>query len=494
MKIINIISSFQCITGALGANRYLIDRTSCIFNIEGNLYDTVKSYMDTVQNWADEICNILLPFINDPNQRPNDRIMTLATRVFGDTDHDTMLDVYNRLNPIRLYVHIDTDNRAPWWKNTGRDNQDLCGPHRRAKEPVDPDVTWWDTTRDCPIGNKDALLDLNDQQDTTVAITCGAVSDGNQQKFPQHWSEYIAMSPTALKKTIDKDDTFSDNRIQKAQSPSLLSRIKRKASNARVKQVDLLDTIEVSLIHEALPPDRSRSSDGLRATSDATRPEPSCPKPTKSSQESESRKQRPKNTKRWSPKSRWWPGSRADWIEERERLVGENELLAKENKLLQKANQDLQGQLKTEDLQTSPKHPVKGSDNNQGGSSEAEHPFIAMARNLSPDEVTDLYRAESRKLSDTLHEKREKLVNEWDASYDAHKKRLAHFDATYPGCNGEQYRKYTRERDELCRRGDEEYSSFQWTEKELLRKSSREYDKLYAAYGKARDMACKRRK
>ncbi|KAK8134496.1 hypothetical protein PG984_006508 [Apiospora sp. TS-2023a] len=117
-------------------------------------------------------------------------------------------------------------------------------------KPVDPDVTLWDTTRDCPIGNKDALLDLKDPQDTTVAITCGAVSDGNQQKFPQHWSEYIAMSPTALRKTIDKDDTFSDNRIQKAQAPSLLSRIKRKASNARVKQVDLLDTIEVTLIHE----------------------------------------------------------------------------------------------------------------------------------------------------------------------------------------------------------------------------------------------------
>ncbi|KAK8134495.1 hypothetical protein PG984_006507 [Apiospora sp. TS-2023a] len=119
------------------------------------------------------------------------------------------------------------------------------------------------------------------------------------------------------------------------------------------------------------------------------RPEPRCPKPTKSPKESESKK-RHKNTRRWNHKFRWWPGSRADWIEERERLVGENELLAKENKLLQKANQDLQGQLKIEDLQNIPNHSAKDSNNNQSGSSIAEHPFIAMARNLSPDEVTGL--------------------------------------------------------------------------------------------------------
>lgn len=219
------------------------------------------------------------------------------------------------------------------------------------------------------------------------------------------------------------------------------------------------------------------------------RPEPHSSKPTKSPRESETREKRPKHIRGWAPKLRWWPGGRADWIEERDKLVKENERLANDNKFQQKTIQDLQGQLKDENLQTNPHTSAKDSDNNQGNSSEAEHPFIAMARDLSPNETTDLYTTESWKLRDALCEKREKLEDEWDESDAAHE-RLAHFDTTCPSSNDEEYKKYRIERRELCRHGDEEYRGFQRTERELLRMRN---SCLRLNYTKARAIALIRR-
>lgn len=65
-------------------------------NLAGDMYDTMKSYMDSAQKWAEEICDILEPYIQDPNQRPNDRFMNLAWRLFGANDIATMDGIYSK--------------------------------------------------------------------------------------------------------------------------------------------------------------------------------------------------------------------------------------------------------------------------------------------------------------------------------------------------------------------------------------------------------------
>ncbi|KAK7920536.1 hypothetical protein PG985_008558 [Apiospora marii] len=249
----------------------------------------------------------------------------------------------------------------------------------------------------------------------------------------------------------------------------------------------------------------------LKADKRHNHPDPYRPRSIKSSTESDSRRKSPRHTRRWTPKFGWWPGSRATWVEERERLVAEKEVLATEIKVLQKANkekevlateikvlqktnEELQKRLKNEDPQANPQNPSRGANDNQGSPSEAEHPFIAMARSLSPDGVTERYREVDQDRREKLREEREKLEDARHTSWELHKERLAHFDYTYGYCNEKQYQEFLRERRQLSDRGDEEYKKLQRAERDLLRRCSREYDKLYAAYNKAHAMACERRR
>lgn len=117
--IVAVIAGFQYITGALGAWRYVIDKTSCgkcsPWNNDGlpayqatvdlgeagtPLHDSIVGYMNTVQQWAHEICDIFAPYINDPNQRPDDRVMRLTSTIFGNNDMATIVDLYSAL-PLR---------------------------------------------------------------------------------------------------------------------------------------------------------------------------------------------------------------------------------------------------------------------------------------------------------------------------------------------------------------------------------------------------------
>ncbi|KAK8863058.1 U1 small nuclear ribonucleoprotein C [Apiospora arundinis] len=253
MKLTKVILGLQCITGVLGYHRYVIDRTSCT----GDQYTAVKSYMDNLQAWATDICDVLGPYVQPPNTPPGDRIMQLATRIFGANDVDTMLNVYTRFDAIRSYVYTDVDNRSAQWKSQ-RDSVDVdifCSPnHIIYKDGSnDPSVQYWDTTRDSWINNNDILLGLFDPEVPDIAITASAVPDGNQESFPENWSEQIVFHPDHLQLAIAKGYAFGQDRIEKALDATLFARIQRR--NARkgknVAQVDTINGMESTMLHEA---------------------------------------------------------------------------------------------------------------------------------------------------------------------------------------------------------------------------------------------------
>ncbi|KAK8093964.1 hypothetical protein PG997_000649 [Apiospora hydei] len=259
MRIGIVLLYLQYIAGVLGAGRYVIDRISC----SGTLYNSVKGYMDTVQQWATDICNPLEPYIEDPTpaNRPDETFMNLVA------GHAYYADGLGRFDAMRQYVLVDVDNRSEWWKNSEREQSDLelfCNPDYIIwkNSPVDGSVTWWDPTRYCPIKNDNMILDLKLPSTHLLAVSCPAIIDGNQERWPVRWSETITFQPQKLQNTIDKDVTFNAKRVQKALAPSLFSRIKHKfkRTGKSFKPVDLLDTTEMTLVHE--PPRDVRSFNG----------------------------------------------------------------------------------------------------------------------------------------------------------------------------------------------------------------------------------------
>ncbi|KAK8129706.1 hypothetical protein PG999_002086 [Apiospora kogelbergensis] len=247
MKFTNFIIGFQLIVGALCASRSMPFKLTPVILANG-WSNNIEVWMNTAKQWATDVCDILEPYVYAPNTPPNDRTMQLATRIFGANDIDTMFDVYRRFNMIRYYTDWSGtfDTKDPGWKQT-RDNGDL------RSDSVDGGVTYWDTTREEWISNDDPLLDLKDPSSVTVAVTSPAKPDGNQLEFPENWSEYMAFNPSRLQTTVEKGNIFDDNTVAKALSPSLLRRIQRRNARAGniMCQIDILNTVETTLTHEA---------------------------------------------------------------------------------------------------------------------------------------------------------------------------------------------------------------------------------------------------
>ncbi|KAK8039626.1 hypothetical protein PG993_008037 [Apiospora rasikravindrae] len=238
----------QYITGVLGAGRYVIDKISCT----GNLYANVNGYINNIQQWAAEICITLEPYIQDPTpaNRPDELFMDLVVRLFGKDDLPTLHDLYSRYDGMRQYVLVDVDNRSNWWKYSEREPSDLevfCNPDYIIwkTNPQDMSAQWWDPTRDCPVQNENLLIKIKSANTPVIAVASPAVIDGNQERPSPS-------TPGKLQKAIDKEITFNDKRVKKALSPSLYSRVKRKVkrTDKLFKQVDLLDTVEMTLVHE----------------------------------------------------------------------------------------------------------------------------------------------------------------------------------------------------------------------------------------------------
>ncbi|KAK8086458.1 hypothetical protein PG994_001432 [Apiospora phragmitis] len=118
-------------------------------------------------------------------------------------------------------------------------------------------------------------------------------------------------------------------------------------------------------------------------------------------EEPERGSQRPNPIRRWARKLGRRSGSRANRKEKIQVLVGENARLVEENTMLQNANRDLQRELRSKDLEP-PKYTVEDSNNNQSAPSEQATPFGANARNLSPNQVTELYKKINKKQRETL--------------------------------------------------------------------------------------------
>ncbi|KAK8086457.1 hypothetical protein PG994_001431 [Apiospora phragmitis] len=165
-----------------------------------------------------------------------------------------MSDVYERFEPMGQYVYVDIDCRSHEWK-TQRDNQDLeiyCDADHIIQQPypIDPDVTWWDTTRFCPVGNNAPILQLKDPASHALAVCSSAVPDGNQEMFPPNWAESFAWNSRQLITSIDQGYIFGLERIQKVLYPSLLTLVRQASGEygQYMKQIDLLGTLEFTMV------------------------------------------------------------------------------------------------------------------------------------------------------------------------------------------------------------------------------------------------------
>ncbi|KAK8039627.1 hypothetical protein PG993_008038 [Apiospora rasikravindrae] len=202
---------------------------------------------------------------------------------------------------------------------------------------------------------------------------------------------------------------------------------------------------------------------------------PHCPvQPTKpSKQDSEGGgDKRPSPIKRWTRKLKRRSESRSASTEERETLVERIEKLAEENgqlveknKTLQKANQNLLRQLEDKDKspqgpqdpQDPPKDTEKDPEKDQDNSSEKTNLFGPNPKNLSPNQVTELYRKASQKRRGIMKWEREGLRKKMDETWETHLKDIQHFDATHPKGRGAQYQTFLERRRELQQRGRDEY-------------------------------------
>lgn len=52
----------------------------------GAVYDQVKLYADAAIKRAELVADVLRPYIEDPNNKPDDRILKQAKRLFGNDD------------------------------------------------------------------------------------------------------------------------------------------------------------------------------------------------------------------------------------------------------------------------------------------------------------------------------------------------------------------------------------------------------------------------
>lgn len=74
-------------------------------SLAGDLYNSVKGYMDSAKKWAEEICDIIEPWIQNPDHKPDDRFLDLAMRLFGANDVSTMTNLYSTFLPAPLWLH-----------------------------------------------------------------------------------------------------------------------------------------------------------------------------------------------------------------------------------------------------------------------------------------------------------------------------------------------------------------------------------------------------
>ncbi|KPM42161.1 hypothetical protein AK830_g4434 [Neonectria ditissima] len=215
----------------------------------------VRYYMDTAIAKSGMVADVLSPYVQDPNNKPDDRIMKQMVRLFGKDDVTTAFNIFSHFDPIRHYVWVDMDNRSDAWKQT-RDQSDLevhcdAGYIVPDTSGLEPNIHWHDDVQDLPIVDGRSLLQFQDEATTLVAVTSPALPWKEGETWPSNRPEVVTLHPSYIHKAVEKNMIFNSDRIKKALHPSLLKTIKAKFQRfTHVTKIDVLDTPELTFIHE----------------------------------------------------------------------------------------------------------------------------------------------------------------------------------------------------------------------------------------------------
>lgn len=236
---------------AFAGNRLVIDKRSCV----GAVYDQVKLYADAAIKRAELVADVLRPYIEDPNNKPDDRILKQAKRLFGNDDVATAGTLFAHYDAIRKYVWVDVDNWSTEWKKD-RDQFDLQ-IHCDASHIVpwtgvtEPNVHWEDSVQDTPVEDGAAILDFKDADTTTQGVTSPGKGKPGEPWQPGS-PEVITFKQNYFDTAIEQNAIFDLDHIKKAARTDALARVKmilflrfRKPA-----QVDILDTPDFVLLHE----------------------------------------------------------------------------------------------------------------------------------------------------------------------------------------------------------------------------------------------------
>ncbi|CRK37865.1 hypothetical protein BN1723_015257 [Verticillium longisporum] len=191
--------------------KYAIDKKSC----KDGMYDQVKFYVDQSQAQSQRVVDALGPYLDDPNNKPDDRILAQMRQLFPSDGVPTARLLHGIYKKVTQYAYQDVDIWADEYRQ-GRDKGDLeifCNADHVVEDPNNPEknIKWRDTAQDLP---------------------------------------YIAFHPRYMKKSTEKNSMLNHDRVEKAAYPSLWDKVKVKLPGLDFGAVDILATPELTMLHE----------------------------------------------------------------------------------------------------------------------------------------------------------------------------------------------------------------------------------------------------
>ncbi|KAH7165281.1 hypothetical protein EDB81DRAFT_852200 [Dactylonectria macrodidyma] len=250
---LNLYLYLSFVQVALGANRYIIDTDSCL----GEVFTKLQYCTDAAIARAGLVADVLRPYIQDRNNKPDDRIMKQMTRLFGNDDVSTAYDIFARFDAVRQYVRIDMDSRSEQWKQI-RDKSDLeihCNADYIIPDSSfpEPNIHWIDDIQKLPVRDTDAILEFKGEKSTSQAVTSPARAWKVGEVWPDNVPELITFDPEWIQTAVAKNSIFNSDRVKKAVHPSLRRNIQVKFQRfTDITNIDVLQTLEFTLLHELM--------------------------------------------------------------------------------------------------------------------------------------------------------------------------------------------------------------------------------------------------
>ncbi|KAF3347805.1 hypothetical protein VD0002_g6235 [Verticillium dahliae] len=230
--------------------KYAIDKKSC----KDGMYDQVKFYMDQSQAQSQRVVDALDPYLGDPNNKPDDRILAQMRQLFPSDGVPTARLLHGIYKKVTQYAYQDVDIWADDYRQA-RDKGDLeifCNADHVVEDPNNPEknIKWRDKAQDLPVTDKDGILSLKNPLSFTMAVTKDSRPISREQPWPEHSPEYIAFHPRYMKKSTEKNSMLNHDRVEKAAYPSLWDKVKVKLPGLDFGAVDILATPELTMLHE----------------------------------------------------------------------------------------------------------------------------------------------------------------------------------------------------------------------------------------------------